>query len=694
MIWKTFILFLLPFVPCFVWYIATLEIYVEHVLSYWETDFTKIQYDYIVVGGGSAGCVLARRLSEDSKTKVALVEAGGTPSVLTSIPALSSFLQLSPLDWAHSTVPQADACLAMDEKRCLWPRGKMLGGSSNLNYMLYVRGDKQDYDNWANLTKDNRWSFQNVLQYFKKSEGQYGTYSNDLNSHNKTGLYPVTDAVYSTDFVNMYRNVSIENGYHVRDINAADGTIGGKFSIKPQVNLNTNGRRADTYRTYLADVLNRENLYIIKYATVSSLLFDETAHANRDSNLKAVGIEFSRFGHKQRIYSNHEVILAAGTIGSPMILMHSGIGSKTSLEEVGIKVIKDLSHVGSNLKDHVCTMIGPFLPVDESGNIDMTFKSFDIVRDLTMSNVYNYLVHGVGPLAATGAVDAMSFFNTNQLPNKNDNHGTNTDSSNEALNTSQPNMQVHFFGLTFGTDYGSSLYQTLGMSKELWDKFASPSYGLPGMMTLPVLLHPKSQVGSIQLSSADPSVPPLIDPKYYFNAEDAKTLVTGIKHLLHMMEKASVVHGSKTIKMKLLPHLFPRCTLDIINEKFEDIDDETIAEKHFKKDEYWECYIRHLTLTMYHPVGTCKMGLNEKDSVVDSELRVHGITGLRVADASIMPDIVSGNTNAPTVMIAEVAADLVIQDRLKKTKQFVNTNENNYELNDAISEDTSSKIEL
>ena len=364
MIWKAFILLLLPLVPTIVWYVSTLEIFWEHILSSWEPDFTKIEYDYIIVGGGSAGCVLARRLSEDLNVKVALIEAGGTPSILTSIPALSSFLQLSPFDWAHKTVPQDVACLAMNESRCFWPRGKLLGGSSNLNYMLYVRGDKQDYDDWADLTKDKRWSFQNVLKYFKKSEGHAGVNRHDLDSHNDEGVLQVTNAKYSTDFVQIYENMSSENGYHIGDINSADGSIRNMFSIKPQVNLDSNGRRADTFRTFLADVLNRSNLYIIKYATVSKLLFDEVKHDRQDTNLRVIGVELTRFGITNKLYCSREVILASGTVGSPTILLRSGIGPKKHLEDVGIGVRMELAHVGSNLKDHVCTMIGPIFPVD------------------------------------------------------------------------------------------------------------------------------------------------------------------------------------------------------------------------------------------------------------------------------------------------------------------------------------------
>ena len=394
---------------------------------------------------------------------------------------------------------------------------------------------------------------------------------------------------------------------------------------------------------------------------------------DKDSKLSVTGVEFTRFGRTTRIYSNQEVILSAGTIGSPTILLRSGIGRKKHLEDIGIKVQKDLYHVGSNLKDHVCTMIGPFFPFDESGNIQREFKSFDIVHDLSISNIYNYLVHGYGPLAATGAVDAISFFDTNQLPNKTSLNDVPLEASSY---NAQPNMQVHFFGLNFGTDYGSSLYHTLGMSKELWDDFVSPSYGLPGMMTLPVLLHPKSLGGNIKLSSSDPSDPPLIDPKYLSDTEDVTTLVTGIKHLLEMMDKVSIIHNSKTVKMKLLSHLLPGCSIDGLDKNTEKY--EHFYRKYFKSDKYWECYVRQLTLTMYHPVGTCKMGRDPNDSVVDSKLRVHGVRGLRIADASVMPDIVSGNTNAPTIMIAEVAADLINENWSMVSNKNVDNKYRNY----------------
>ena len=659
---------------------VTIHIYWEHVLSNFEPDFSKIEYDYIVVGGGSAGCVLARRLSDDRHAKVALLEAGGTPSILTSIPALASFLQLSPLDWAYSISPQDNACMAMNNRQCLWPRGKVLGGTSHLNYMLYVRGDKEDYEDWAKITQDERWSFKEVLKYFKIAEAQHGNYKNDLNSHGTDGLFQVRDSVYSSDFVNIYQNMSDANGYKVGDINDSEGSIGGKFTIRPQVNLDKNGRRADTYRSYLADVTDRDNLFIIKHATVTKILFEEPSPGEtQETKLKTSGIEFIRFGLKQRLFTKREIILAAGAIGSPKILLQSGIGPKDDLEEVGIQVIKDLAHVGANLKDHICTMIGPFFPIDdESGKIVENFKSFDILQDLTLTNMYNFLVYGNGPLAATGAVDAMSFFNSNDLPNTTIKE--NGFSAKSTHSSTQPNIQAHFMALTFGTDYGTSLYHTIGIPKDLWDQFVSPSYGYPGMMVLPVLLHPKSSGGSVKLSSSDPSMPPFINPKYYSNVDDVNTLIKGIKHVINMLEKVSTEHNSKEMRIKLMRHLFPGCSMEAF-KTFDNVDHEEFVQQHFASDKYWECYIRHLTLTMYHPVGTCKMGVHEDDSVVDSKLRVHGINGLRVADASIMPDITSGNTNAPTVMIAELASDLIKQEWASNTNK-IETSKSNH--NDAF----------
>ena len=273
MIWKWLIISILPFLPLFIYSIAYLEIFWEQLFTFQEPDFSQTEYDYIIVGGGSAGCVLARRLSDDGVSKVALIEAGGTPSILTSIPALASFLQLSPFDWSYRTVRQDNACLAMKDGRCLWPRGKMLGGSSNLNYMLYVRGDKKDYDDWANITKDDRWSFEQVLEYFKKAEGQEGRYKDDVESHGTDGLFQVKDASYTTDFADIYHDMATKSGYRVGDINNKDGNLMNLFTITPQVNLDQNSLRADTYRSYLKDVIHRDNLHIIKYATVTNVIF-------------------------------------------------------------------------------------------------------------------------------------------------------------------------------------------------------------------------------------------------------------------------------------------------------------------------------------------------------------------------------------------------------------------------------------
>lgn len=572
----------------------------DYLYSYVEPNVNP-SYDYIIVGGGSAGCVMASRLSENPQVHVLLLEAGGAPPLsISSVPSMAAFLQKSPLDWQYETVPQQNACMAMNGQKCQWPRGKMLGGTSGLNYMLYVRGDPRDYDRWANMGNKG-WNYKDVLPYFKKSESHIGRYKDDGKHHGHKGPLKVRDSVYLSPLAESYNHMARGWGFKVD--HDANGPEQSGFEA-PQVTVTEDGRRADTYHSYImGQPASRTNLHIIKYAHVNRVLIN-------DDNV-AFGVEFTRYGRVQTAMANREVILSAGTINSPVILMQSGVGPKDQLDMFNIPVKANLEQVGANLQDHVTTLLGPLFinrPV-----------TFDIVRlAASPSLMWEYFINGTGPLGATVVCDSMAFVH-----------------SNLTSNDPRPDIQYLINGVAIYSDYGTFFKKIFAIKPELWDSFYGPHYGKDSVTILPVVLRPKSR-GWIRLASstADPSVPPLINPNYLSHPDDVKTLVKAIKFILELTSSSKEL---KTFDFGLLQTPFPPC----INKA---------------DDAYWECFVRHMTMTMYHPVGTCAMG-----SVVDENLKVKGIGHLRVVDASVMPEIVGANTNAPTIMIAEKAADLVKQ---------------------------------
>merc|ERR1712029_43088 len=393
----------------------------------------------------------------------------------------------------------------------------------------------------------------------------------------------------------IYKRIMRGRGLPTDDLNDGD-QIG--FDV-PQVTLDESGTRTDTYRTYIQQAEKRRNLYVLKHAHVNKVLIDEANFA--------YGVQVIRYGSLKSYHCKREVILSAGAVGSPTILMRSGIGPSDHLTKLKIPVKRDLP-VGDNLHDHVTTMLGPFL-VDN-------IKLFDIVRSATPSVVWQYLKKGSGPLAATVACDSMGFL-----------RGANA-------TTEVPNIQYHISGVPLHGDYGTFFGKTFGFPSSFWEAYAAPNYGRDAATILPVVLHPKSR-GTLRLKSKDPFEKPLLDPQYLTHPHDIATAVEAIEIIYNVLTNSSEL---RPYGYSLPETPVPGC---------EDA-------KPMFTAVYWECYVRHLTMTMYHPVGTCAMG-----SVTDSKMMVKGVHNLRVVDGSIMPTIVSGNTNAPIVAMSELASDLI-----------------------------------
>jgi choline dehydrogenase len=517
-------------------------------------------FDYIIIGAGSAGCVLANRLSEDPSLQVLLLEAGNRDKKLEiHIPAGYAKLHRSEVDWGFETEPQTN----LNNRRIYLPRGKTLGGCSSTNAMAYIRGNKEDYNDWAKLGAPG-WDYNSVLPYFKKSEHNEQIAQLDARFHGQEGLLNVT---YSQNFRTTYAEAFIKACVDAgipenQDFNGAEQEGAGffQFSIK-------NNKRCSAAAAYLHPILNRPNLKVITGAVASEILIEtQTAKANK------------------------EVILSAGAFQSPQLLMLSGIGAADELKKHGIACKKDLPGVGKNLQDHL------FCPVASIGSARGLNHALKPLYEFYYT--LQYFLRGTGPLTI-GPLEANAF--------------TKVFEDND-----RPDLQLHFAPLQAGYEADLHNYKTLPTNRD-------------GYTILPTLLKPRSR-GHLSLRSANPADYPAIQPNFLSEEHDLKILVEGTK-------KALELHNSSA---------------------FSALYESTVIPPLPASDDLLAAHIKRRTETVYHPVGTCKMGQDEM-AVVNPQLQVFGIEGLRVADASVMPTVVSGNTNAACIMIGEKAADLILE---------------------------------
>ncbi|XP_055842561.1 glucose dehydrogenase [FAD, quinone]-like [Episyrphus balteatus] len=551
-------------------------------------------YDFVVIGAGTAGSVVASRLSENPKWKVLVLEAGGDPPIESEVPSLFFSVQHTNHTWNYYTEPDGKSCLGYNNQVCYWPRGKMIGGSGAINAMLYVRGLSQDYDNWER-DGNPHWGWKDVLPVFEKS-----LQSNDSELK---GSACVNDFdVQFTEIREMLFSGAQELGLPKIDIGKANI---GYATIKGTIR---NGIRGSTGKSYLAKAKDRPNLHVIKNAIVKKINFD-------DQGKQVTGVTFVYNDQQElSVKIDKEIILSAGAIDSPKILMLSGIGPAEHLENIGVPVLRNL-RVGDNLQDHLMTPL--FFKLDESKIKSATLRDqFDAT--------YSYLINQTGSLASTGIGAITGFLN-----------------ANNKSNSPYPDILFHHRFMRRGTLGLETWLQATGVKNSIAESIREIHKDFHLLLTFVKLLRPKSK-GRIRLNSSHPKDSPKMYANYLDNPEDAETLLRGIKFQMKLEETAAF----KEQNAKIIQIDLPECD-----------------EFPFKSDNYWNCYMKYMSNTVYHMAGTVKMGPDKDSSaVLDWRLRVKSVKGLRVADTSIMPNIVSGNTNAPTIMIGERAAEFISED--------------------------------
>ncbi|CAH2051947.1 unnamed protein product, partial [Iphiclides podalirius] len=598
-------------------------------------------YDFVIIGAGSAGAVVANRLSENPEWNVLLLEAGQDENVLADIPSLFPVLQTSSIDWQFATEPSEEYCLSMVDTRCKWPRGKVLGGSSVLNAMLYIRGNKRDYDDWARAGNVG-WSFDEVFKYFLKSEDmRIPEYQNDP-YHAVGGPMSVEHFAFEQPITAKILEASRQLGYSTIDVNGATqaGFTRSHATLRE-------GLRCSTEKGYLRPAARRANLHVSVRSLVEKVLIDEKK--------TAYGVKFTKNGQTKIIKASREIILSAGAIQSPQLLMLSGIGDSEHLKEVGIYPIVNLPGVGLNLQDHVAMGGHSFLFDNPYEN--GTDFSFNLNTVWSLGNLIDFVVNKQGSLYSMMEAEAMAFVNTKYQDPTED----------------YPDIQLFIAPTADNMDGGLFGKRANGLTDETYAELYEDILFEPSFSIVPLLLRPKSR-GYVKLKDSNPFTPPRIYPNYFQDPTDIKVLIEGARIAQALVGQPAL----QELNARPNPHRNPGC-----------------AKHELMSDEHLECQARHHSLTIYHPVGTCAMGPPENPyAVVDPRLRVYGIKGLRVVDGSVMPTIVSGNTNAPIIMIGEKASDMIKEDWAEAIEEFTQCNQSYRQADQLTNDDAPERIQL
>ncbi|CAH0696832.1 unnamed protein product [Spodoptera exigua] len=515
------------------------------------------EYDFIIVGAGTAGCVLANRLSEIPDWKVLLIEAGNNENYVMDIPIVANYLQFTSANWGYKTMPSKKYCAGFENQQCNWPRGKVVGGSSVLNYMIYTRGAKPDYDSWAAMGNEG-WSWDEVLPYFKKIENFNIPSFDDPKYHGRNGHLNVEYAPFRTTKGKAWVKAAQEMGFKYGDYNGAEpsGVSFLQLSMK-------NGTRHSSSRAYLHPVNGRNNLHVSKSSMVTKLIFDET-------KTRVIGVEFEKQNVKHKILAKKEVIVSAGAINSPQLLMLSGIGPRNHLESMRINVVKDLP-VGYNLMDHIAAGGVQFLVRPQN----LTLSTEYILNHLEL--VFKWMRSHKGPLSIPGGCEALIFL----------------DLKDKFNTTGWPDMELLF--ISGGLNSDPLLRRNFGFDNQIYDDTYGPLGRSDAFMVFPMLMRPKSK-GRVMLRSKNPKAHPALIPNYFEYAEDLQKIVEGIKVAIQIARQPAL----KKLGAKLYDVPIEEC----------------LQHGPFGSDAYFACQAQMFTFTIYHQSGTCKMGVESDPSAV------------------------------------------------------------------------------
>ncbi|XP_075984059.1 glucose dehydrogenase [FAD, quinone]-like [Anticarsia gemmatalis] len=566
------------------------------------------EYDYVIVGAGSAGSVLARRLSEDKNATVLLLEAGKPEMLLTDVPALAPYFQATEYTWQYYMEYQPGVCTGMLNGRCFWPRGKAVGGTSVVNYMIYTRGRPQDWDRIA-AAGNYGWSYNEVLQYYMKSERASSMGGIEkLPYRNRDGEMSVEFVPRKTKLIKAFLEAGRTLGHPTTDYNSPYELGFGYVQTTTSY-----GRRVSAAKAFLHKQKKKRNLHILPESTATKVLIDP-------QTMTAYGVEYVRNKVKHTVRARREVILSAGPIASPQLLMLSGIGPRENLQSVGIPVLKDMP-VGQTLYDHICFPGAIF-------ELNTTGVSFSERTALNLRQAVAWFRNGESDMSTPGGVEGIGYIKTPV--------------SDDPENV--PDIELIDIGGSITADGGPGGSRAVRRGMRITDETFNSAFGEIDRLgkdtwsAFPMLLHPKS-FGRLELKDSNPFSHPRMYGNYLTHPKDVATFVASIRH----MQALAATPAFQRFGAKLTRADYPSCRATV-----------------FDSDEYWECAVRTLTATLHHQIATCRMGpVGDPLAIVDPELRVHGVQRLRVVDSSIIPRTISAHTHAPAVMIGEKAADMI-----------------------------------